>query len=225
MAKGKSKKRVKKPVRKTARTGLLSSKLLVLIGAAVLAAVLYAIMSPSGAFRPGPVSSPNAAGKSGVAKPAARMESKPAARTETKPAVKAEPKSVAKAEPKPIVAKVEPKPPAPVVPEGPHCTGQPLSLFDVQTKVQNPSWIFVDVRSVEKFSAGSIPGSRNIPAGDFDIAFARESASLSQSSGIILYGDDFNDAAVQDVCTKMWGKNLPRIYLFREGWSRWPKAQ
>lgn len=212
MAVRKARKAGKRPVRQARKSGSRSWTLVVLVAAAALAAVLYAVMSPSGIFKPGPVSSETPARKSvSGQKTASAQPAKPA------------PVNVQSA---PVVAEVKPvvPAPAPVVPVAPVCTGQPLSLFDIQGKVGNPSWIFVDVRPVERFSAANIPGSRNLPAGDFDAAFAREGASLSQASGIVLYGEDSNDPSVNDVCIKMAAKNLPRIYLFREGWGRWPQT-
>jgi len=218
MAVRKSVKTAKRPVRRARKTGSRSWTLIVLVAAAALAAVLYAVMSPSGIFKPGPVAAPATAGnkaegvKATASAKAVKAEPKKA---EIKSEPKAEPKPVAKAEPKPVPA------PVPVAPPAPACNGQPLSLSDVQGKVGNPSYIFVDVRPAARFAAANIPGSRNIPADDFDAAFGREGAGLVQSAGVILYGEEFNDPAVVAVCTKMSGKNLPRIYLFREGWSRW----
>ena len=207
MAVKKARKTAKRPARRPGKSASRSWTLVVLVAAAALAAVLYAVLSPSGIFKPGPVASQSGA----VNKP----DSAKSVKAES---VKAEPNPVVKAEPTPAPA------PVPVTPPAPACNGQPRSLADVQGKVGNPSYIFIDVRSAERFAAGSIPSARNIPANDFDAAFGREGASLAQTAGIILFGEEFNDPGVVEVCTKMGGKNLPRIYLFREGWNRWQQT-
>lgn len=215
MAGKKSGKSVKRPVRKAGKSGSRSRLLVILAVAAVLAAALYAAMSHWGIFNPVTGKSASSAvghagsqGKAGKAGSASREAG-------TEPAGKAG-APVAKAEPKPVEA------PKPVVPPAPVCSGQPLTLDDVQKKVADPSWTFVDVRPAEKFAVSNIKGAHSIPANDFDAAFAREGASLAQSSGIIIYGEDFNDKGVLDVCAKMAGKGLPKIYLFRDGMSRPP---
>jgi len=222
MASRKSVKKAKKPARLAKKSGSRSWTLALLVAAAAVAAVLYAIMSPSGVFKPGSATpSVKVEGKGGTNKAeTASKEMKPKAEKtgEIKPVVKVTPKPVVKAEPKPIPV------PVAVVPPAPKCNGQPLSLFDIQGKVGNPSWKLVDVRPADRFAAGNIPGAVNIPAGEFDAAFAREQANLAQGAGIIIYGDGYSDPGVVDVCTKLSDKGMPRIYLFREGWSRWAPA-
>jgi len=219
MAKKKAKKTGNRAVRQSKKSGSRSWKLILLVTVAALAAVLYAIMSPSGIFKPG--SSASVSGRSAVKADSAKD-------VKVEPKKSEGPVEAAKVEPKPApVAKVVPKPVVPVVPAtppAPVCSGQPLSLSDIQGRVGDASWRFIDVRPVEQFTAGNIPGAINIPAADFDAAFARESAGLSQAAGLILYGEGFGDPSVVQVCTKMTGKSLPKIYLFREGWSRWPQV-
>jgi rhodanese-related sulfurtransferase len=214
MAAKKGRKAAKRPATKA---GSRSWKLIVLVAAAALAAVLYAFMSPSGIFKPGVVSPSASASKADAGGKTARVEAakaEPVKAEAPKPAAKPEPKPA----PKPVVAPVAAVPPAP------KCNGQNLSLSDVQGKVGNPAYQFVDVRPADRYAAANIPGSLNIPAADFDAAFARVSAILTQSAGVILYGQGYNDPALEEVCIKMAGKNLPRVYLFREGWDRWPQA-
>ena len=213
MAVKKGRKTGGRAAKSAARKGFRTWPIVVLLAAGALAAALYFVIAPTGIFKPAEPGAKVAEKKSDSSKSVSKEASKP----ESKPVVKVEPK------PEPIkeVAKVEP--PKPVEPPKAACAGQQLSLFDIQGKVGNPSWRFVDVRPADRFAAGNIPGSTNIPAGDFDAAFAREQAGLTQSAGIILYGEEYNDPAVVDVCTKMSGKPLPRIYLFREGWSRYPQ--
>ena len=224
MAVKKARKSGKKQVKRAGKSGFRSSTLIMLVAAAAVAAVLYAVMSPSGIFKPGPAGSPSKAGHKDTADKPASSSGNAAKSAEAK---SPEPRVDAVAEakvPAKVAVKTETKPVIVTPPPAPKCNGQPLSLFDIQGKVGNPSWRFVDVRPADRFAVANIPGAASLPANDFDAAFAREGANLAQAAGIILYGEDFNDPSVIDVCTKMSGKSLPRIYLFREGWSRWPQT-
>lgn len=74
--------------------------------------------------------------------------------------------------------------------------------------------VFVDTRPAAKFSEDSIPGSVNIPEGDFAAGYLRFLGSQIEGFAVIVYGDADRPDITELTARRLIAKKVPNIQVY-----------
>jgi hypothetical protein len=74
--------------------------------------------------------------------------------------------------------------------------------------------VFVDTRPAAKFNEDSIPGSVNIPEGDFAAGYLRFLGSQIEGFAIIVYGDVDRPDVTELTARRLIAKKVPNIQVY-----------
>ena len=127
--------------------------------------------------------------------------------------------------PAPAPVPVAAPPPAPKpapVPTG--SAAGAISVEDALVALNAAQGVFVDARLPNGFVFGHVPGSVNIPAAQFDAAFAAHGASLPHDKKIIVYCADANCPESVQVIEALAKKGFTDILRLNNGWAAWAGA-
>lgn len=99
-----------------------------------------------------------------------------------------------------------------------------VELFE-QQQSENDTALFIDARTPERFSAGHIPGARNLRTPDIDLRYGTDPA-LERYRHLIIYGENPGTASVNAMAKRMIeagynGFVKKRVKVFPGGWQEW----
>jgi rhodanese-related sulfurtransferase len=82
----------------------------------------------------------------------------------------------------------------------------------------------VDVRLTNGYVFGHVPGSVNLPAAQFDQAFATRGASLSHDKKLVVYCADAACGDADQVKAELLKRGFSNVTTMTGGWSAWTAA-
>lgn len=99
-----------------------------------------------------------------------------------------------------------------------------VELFEQQQRENNTA-LFIDARNPERFSAGHIPGARNLRTPDVDLRYGTDPA-LERYKNLIVYGENPGTATVNAMAKRLIevgynGFVKKRVKVFPGGWQEW----
>lgn len=99
-----------------------------------------------------------------------------------------------------------------------------VELYEQQQR-ENDTALFIDARNPERFSAGHIPGARNLRTPDIDLRYGTDPA-LERYKNLIIYGENPGTASVNAMAKRMIevgynGFVKKRVKVFPGGWQEW----
>ena len=85
-------------------------------------------------------------------------------------------------------------------------------------------YIFVDVRRVEDFNNGHIPGARNLPVNSENFTEENLIAIVKKDRAVVFYCNGLNckGSSVASEKAVAWGWS--KVLYYREGWPQWKEA-
>lgn len=87
------------------------------------------------------------------------------------------------------------------------------------------SFVWVDVRNPDRFSAAHVPGAIHFDEADPDVGTQSVRSALTQNQKIVVYGEGTgSDRALR--VARLLKSTLPshRVLLLEGGWAAWPRT-
>ena len=115
--------------------------------------------------------------------------------------------------------------PAPAPAEAPPAApAGPLSVQDAKAALDAQQAVFVDARPANGFVFGHAPGAVNLPAAQFEEAFAARGGALPHDKKIVVYCGDAACPEAGQVVDALGKKGFANAVRLATGWSSWTAA-
>lgn len=95
-----------------------------------------------------------------------------------------------------------------------------VSIDDLKVMMAKTQVLVIDVRNMQEFGEGHIPGAMNIPYGQ---ASAEEEALRKETRTIVLYCACVNESSAARAAVEMSDLGIPNIKVLLGGWDEWVK--
>ncbi len=99
-----------------------------------------------------------------------------------------------------------------------------LRLGQAETLWQEPSTLFVDVRSWQDYEFGHIPGAVHLPEEEFETRFPKLESRLRQAQTIVVYCGSRNCGLSLWAAIRLHNAGLTQAAIFPGGWNEWSFA-
>jgi len=186
------------------------------------------VATPASAATPAPATKP-AVTPAPAPKPAAKPKpvaaAKPAPTPAATPVVTPAAAPTAAPAPAPIATPAPAPAPAPVAaPDPAPVAASAISAQDARAALDGQQAAFVDARLANGFVFGHVPGAVNLPAAQFDQAFAARGSALPHDKKLIVYCADAGCPDGAQVIAELGKHGFGNAVLLTGGWAAWTAA-
>lgn len=95
-----------------------------------------------------------------------------------------------------------------------------VSIDDLKVLMAKKQVLVIDVRNMQEFAGGHIPGAMNVPYGQ---ASAQEEELRKEKRTIVLYCACVNESSAARAAVEMSDLGIPNIKVLLGGWDEWVK--
>jgi rhodanese-related sulfurtransferase len=95
-----------------------------------------------------------------------------------------------------------------------------MSIDELKTLMTKNQALVIDVRNMEEFAGGHIPGALNIPYGQ---SSEQEEELRKEKRTIVLYCACVNESSAARAAVEMDGLGIKNIKVLLGGWDEWVK--
>ncbi|MCA1586770.1 MAG: rhodanese-like domain-containing protein [Acidobacteria bacterium] len=95
-----------------------------------------------------------------------------------------------------------------------------MSIDELKSLMAKKQVLVIDVRNMQEFAGGHIPGAMNIPYGQ---SSAQEEELRKEKRTIVLYCACVNESSAARAATEMEGLGIPNLKVLLGGWDEWIK--
>ncbi len=101
-----------------------------------------------------------------------------------------------------------------------------ISITKVKSLVDDPKSgvVLIDARAPQDFSAGHIPGAKNLPMNSFTGREGDLDPAIASGKAIVVYGDNPGSSIARGTTKRMLASGYEGVFFFSGGLSEWKRS-